>query len=107
MMKCPNCGGEISKEWLSKEKSCPNCGASLKASKGKLVRLVEPAGKQAPSPWWYFVAYVGMIVGGYIGYRRVKDRDMKMAKMLLLIGALATVLEAVMLTLYTQGIIQI
>lgn len=105
-MKCPNCGKEISKEWLSREKSCQNCGADLKTSKGKLVKVVKKT-KEKPSAGWYLVALYGMLVGGIIGYRRVKDRDERMAKILLILGTATTIAAAVELVLLHYGVFKI
>lgn len=46
--------------------------------------------KPTPTPAWYLVALFGVIIGGIIGYLRVKDKDRNMALTLLLIGILTT-----------------
>jgi DNA-directed RNA polymerase subunit RPC12/RpoP len=91
-MKCPRCGKKVSKAWLAKEGSCPSCGARLRPAKGKLVAVKAPAKKEKPSSRWYLVALFGMIIGGIIGYLRVKDRDKEMASKLFILGILTTVI---------------
>lgn len=97
-MKCPKCGKEISKTWLSKKKSCPNCGAEFKTREGKLAVAAPKPKKAKPTAAWYLAAYFGMIVGGIIGYLRVKDRDKGMATKLIGLGVLATFLFTIKIT---------
>ena len=105
-MKCPKCGKKISKAWLTKKRSCPNCGAEFKTREGKLVVAAPKPKKAKPTAAWYLVAFFGMIVGGIIGYLRVKDRDKKMANMLLLLGLLMTCMATVEIVLILLGIIK-
>jgi len=41
---------------------------------------------EKPSNWWYLLPIFLNIVGGFIGYLLLKDRDRKFAKRLLIIG---------------------
>ncbi len=94
-MKCPNCGKQISKTWLSKTGFCPNCEAKLVATRGDKLVAAAPSPKKpksTPTPAWYLVALFGVIIGGIIGYLRVRDKDRNMALTLLLIGILTTVI---------------
>lgn len=94
-MKCPKCGKKVSKAWLSKTGECPNCGAKIVTRKGKLIVAALPPKKAKPSSSWYLVALFGMIVGGVIGYLRVKDRNREMAGKLLVLGILTTIIAAI------------
>lgn len=107
-MKCPKCGEEISKAWLSKKEYCPNCGAKLGVEKGKLIATAPKAKKVEPTKLWYLAPLILHILGGILGYLAVKDADKKMAKRLLIVGIAVMAIEAVIgsLLLY-YGIIKL
>ncbi len=90
--KCPNCGQEITEEWMSKKDYCSNCGAKLAVENEKLVVVAAEETKQKPTKLWYLAPILFSVIGGVIGYMAVADRDKKMAMLLLVIGVVLTII---------------
>ena len=52
-----------------------------------------------PSKMWYIAAILFGILGGIVGYFKVKDNDAKLAKNLLIIGLIFTLINVALMTI--------